>query len=1275
MMKLLPSTIDTKDLLINGDNGDNNGDNNNTNNEDYAFSSNLFIRPNGYKHFLPVRYPKRTTSKWFDNILRQLEKNKFLQWTIITLSDYDTCIGLQLIQWNNDILRLTCQIAPVLQQINLSNLNLTTLPFDLLSQFSTRLFSLNLSFNQIEMSIFKDFKSVYLWKKRQKRDDNKVRQDDCWIQTLNELHLDHNALEDVITEEAVHYMTNLKRLFIQNNAITSLRGLHSLTQLRVIRADFNKITNINDSVLSLKKIEYAYLSHNRITQPISGIRLKYLNHLRVIDLSHNGLSFLPAVIFNLPCLQTLKVDHNNLYSLPTIRSNSRISKELIESIDLSYNQINAISDGLLRITKHLDLSRNKLRIFPASLLKMIANMTKIRSKKPSEIIQLDLTDNPMIWPPSNIVEVGINAMIEYYLESRTEIQSYYGIKTMFLGAKNSGKSSLAMSILDRQTHMTESREEITYSIDSYMIHYDAVELTPKVCKSQVDSETTLKSQTMNTRPTTITLWDCSGHMAYTPLISFFTSLSTVVTILVDITKFEYNSSGTENINIKSSDSYFYKSIGIWLDIVMYRLNFLKVILLATKCDLISSEKELDQRMKNLYSQTSNYLKTRHFWLKDQITRIESSIQISQATSQYYEHLNNIYENAYISIYPNVIPINLTKLSNPPLINFDQLCYTLFDFVIKTPTHLPVCLAALPHIWSDIEMYLDDIKHNYNSNLNKLSNEVNACILSKAYFSQLLQNKFNLNTINLKQLLIYLNNTGRILIPDAFLSKEEEKYLNTTMKSFTRPYPKAYVIIDCDLFLESVKYLIHPNLLSVIDTTQHTNNSNKTQYKDPCVPETFQKELLRHFYSATRQGAINRLAQSCSELNKGSGIVSAYLWIALVEYNHLYVTKNNLDIGKSYVEILWRWLELAYPVPEPELFANFDSDLTRTDISPDGMKSPTWKFKYFPSPRELASACGIISHNDQSSELHENQSDTDQSDDMDTRQSPTNNQIQEMICSERLPALCFPCLIPHNCTNPMDEMSINLWETVCRIGPRPVIFVYRFSYGIPQELFDKATVRLNCPEYFKFRYTAHWKTGVQMFSSSNRIVVRFLLVNQPNEDCLIKFEFRGLPRTNIESNLIDNKSQQNDTTPNAEQTEKEVNSIPDRSGISEVISSTDHKDRKHYKRKQKCHWHNWPISESDLWELMLPLLKEFDGVLLAYKGLCYKRVMECPKCNELTFAGEWLTPQEAQTVNYRKCPACAHRIPSCLVAPPESGLEYKRKSKSKRKNKKHQKSRK
>ncbi|VDP09396.1 unnamed protein product, partial [Schistosoma mattheei] len=315
MIQLLRTNNSSNELFTNIDLNQNND-----------FSSILFIRSNGNKHYLPVKYPN-TIYKWYENILIHLEKNKFLQWTLITISDYEECIGLKLIQWNNELITLIKQIAPILQQIDLSYLKLNGIPSDLLLRFSTRLFSLNLSYNQIEMNIFHEIKSVYLWYRKQKHNENTVKQDLCWIQTINEIYLDHNKLEEQFPYEISNYMIGLRRLYIQNNGITSLKGLNGLTQLQVLRADFNKIASLHDDFFSLKKIEYVYLSHNYITQPISGTRLKYLNHLKVIDLSYNGLSFLPTVIFSLPCLQTLKVDHNNISNLPTLRSNSRISKE------------------------------------------------------------------------------------------------------------------------------------------------------------------------------------------------------------------------------------------------------------------------------------------------------------------------------------------------------------------------------------------------------------------------------------------------------------------------------------------------------------------------------------------------------------------------------------------------------------------------------------------------------------------------------------------------------------------------------------------------------------------------------------------------------------------------------------------------------------------------------------------------------------------------------------------------------------------------------------
>ncbi|VDP36450.1 unnamed protein product [Schistosoma margrebowiei] len=935
MIQLLPRNNSSNELFTNIDLNQNND-----------FSSILLIRSNGNKHYLPVKYPN-TIYKWYENILIHLEKNKFLQWTLITISDYEECISVKLIQWNNQLITLIKQIAPILQQIDLSYLKLNGIPTDLLLHFSTRLFSLNLSYNQIEMNIFHEIKSVYLWYKKQKHNENTVKQDLCWIQTINEIYLDHNKLEDQFPYEISNYMIGLRRLYIQNNGITSLKGLNGLTQLQVLRADFNKIASLHDDFFSLKKIEYVYLSHNYITQPISGTRLKYLNHLKVIDLSYNGLSFLPTVIFSLPCLQTLKVDHNNITNLPTLRSNCRISKEPIQQIDLSHNQINAISDGLLKITKQLDLSKNKLRMFPASLLKMIANMAQLKKMKPSEMIKLDLNDNPIIWPPYNIIECGIDAMIQYFIESRTELQSYYGIKIMLLGDINCGKSSLAMSIVDKQIHMTESIEETTYSIESYTIHYDAIELTSKLYTNSKENNNNnnnnpINIQTQINRPTTITLWDCSGYINYIPLISYFTSLSTIYIIVVDITKLNSTIIIDDNIKLKKSNNYFYQSVAIWLDLLLYRLNYLKLIMIVTKCDLIQSTIELNNKMNYLYKQTINYIKYKKYWLKEQITQIESSLQISKSMLQYYEQLNYIYNNLYTFIYPIIQSFSFNNNNNNDKIifNFNQLCFISFDLAIKTPTYIPYCLTPLPYIWSDIELYLNDIKHDYNNN------EVNTTILLKSYFCHLLQNKFNLNVLNLKQLLIYLNNTGKIIILDSYSmnnnnnpNNNEGKSYNDQMKSLIRPYPKFYVLINPDLFIESFKYLLNPYLYCIMDYIKYKNFNENIN-----LPKTFIKDLLKHFYTITKYDAMNQLIYSCNELKRGTGIISAYLWIALVEYSNLYIIKNNIETGKSYVEIIWRWLELAYPVPEPNLFINFDFNLNN-NVTLDGLNSSIWKFKY------------------------------------------------------------------------------------------------------------------------------------------------------------------------------------------------------------------------------------------------------------------------------------------------------------------------------------------
>lgn len=125
----------------------------------------------------------------------------------------------------------------------------------------------------------------------------------------------------------------------------------------------------------------------------------------------------------------------------------------------------------------------------------------------------------------------------------------------------------------------------------------------------------------------------------------------------------------------------------------------------------------------------------------------------------------------------------------------------------------------------------------------------------------------------------------------------------------------------------------------------------------------------------------------------------------------------------------------------------------------------------------------------------------------------------------------------------------------------------------------------------------------MFNSLNRIILRFLLVKSANEDSLIKFEFRALPVATTNSDDIEIRTQNDDTAANIDEENSEKNTL-DETTTFDASKSLKGNNDKHQKHKQKPKWHKWPVSEENLWNLILPILKEFDSILLAYKGEYY-----------------------------------------------------------------------
>eukprot|EP00667_Euglena_gracilis_P014071 EG_transcript_14557 len=179
------------------------------------------------------------------------------------------------------------------------------------------------------------------------------------VPDLSSLDVSHNVLLAVCP--GIPALALLRRLNVSHNQLDSIDCLAALSGLEVLDASHNLIGSVAEGTLG-PRLREVDLSANRLAALSDGLFDPPAAALRVLNLSGNHLTALPASVFRLSGLQDLDVDRNCLESFGTVDTVTG-----------------------LRQLKRLSLQHNRIAVLPDELF------------AESDLMELNLTGNPVNW--------------------------------------------------------------------------------------------------------------------------------------------------------------------------------------------------------------------------------------------------------------------------------------------------------------------------------------------------------------------------------------------------------------------------------------------------------------------------------------------------------------------------------------------------------------------------------------------------------------------------------------------------------------------------------------------------------------------------------------------------------------------------------------------------------------------------------------------------------------------------------------------------------------
>jgi internalin A len=271
------------------------------------------------------------------------------------------------------------------------------------------------------------------------------------LSNLSTLNLSKNKLNDI---ELLSNLSNLSTLNISKNKLNDIESLSNLANLSTLDLSSNLLADI-EPLSNLSNLSTLDLSSNLLAdiEPLSN-----LSNLSTLDLSSNLLADIKP-LSNLSNLSTLDLGSNHLSDIKPLSNLSNLS-----TLHLGKNKLSYIKPlkNLKNINK-LDLRENNITDLPVWITNF--NM-KIIWTVGNEEYGINLMENPLKKPPSEIVKQGKEAIINYFKQIDEQGKDYiYEAKVMIVGEPGAGKSTLMEKLFDRKYPVPDNEQKSTLGIE------------------------------------------------------------------------------------------------------------------------------------------------------------------------------------------------------------------------------------------------------------------------------------------------------------------------------------------------------------------------------------------------------------------------------------------------------------------------------------------------------------------------------------------------------------------------------------------------------------------------------------------------------------------------------------------------------------------------------------------------------------------------------------------------------------------------------------------